>query len=50
MFIINSGAKFRENFNFDDNQFFRDIISQTEKILFLDECYYTFNIHSKSLK
>ena len=48
-FVINSGAKFRENSNSDDNQFFRDIISQAEKILFLDECYYTYNIHSKSL-
>lgn len=39
-FVINSGVKFRENSNFDDNQFFEDIISQAEKILFLDECYY----------
>ncbi|MEE0942222.1 MAG: glycosyltransferase [Methanobrevibacter sp.] len=48
-FIINSGAKFRENSKFHDNQFFWDIIFQSDRILFLDEFYYTHNIHSKSL-
>lgn len=46
-FVINSGVKFRENSNFDDNQLFRDIICRAEKIMFLDECYCTHNIHSK---
>lgn len=48
-FIINSGAKFRENSKFHDNNFFWDIIFQAERIMFLDEFYYTQNIHSKSL-
>lgn len=48
-FIINSGAKFRENSKFHDNNFFWDIIFQAKRILFLDEFYYTQNIHSKSL-
>ena len=48
-FIINSGAKFRENSKFHDNTFFWDIIFQAKRIQFLDEFYYTQNIHSKSL-
>ena len=44
-FVINSGAKFQENSNFDDNQFFGNMIFQAEKILFLDECYYTGFVH-----
>ena len=48
-FILGTGAKFREGSKFHDNQFFWDIIFQAERILFLDEFYYTQNVHSKSL-
>ena len=48
-FVINSGAKFRSQSKFHDNQFFWDIIFQAERIYFLDEFYYTQNVHSKSL-
>lgn len=48
-FILNSGAKFRENSKFHDNQFFWDIIFYAKRILFLDEFYYIRTRHSESL-
>ena len=48
-FILNTGAKFRENSKFHDNKFFWEILFQAEKIFFLDKFYYTQNIHSDSL-
>lgn len=48
-FVLDSGAKFRSASKFNDNQFFWDIIFQAERIYFLDEFYYTQNVHPKSL-
>ncbi len=48
-FIKNSGAQFRENSKFHDNQFFWDIIFQAKRILFVDEFYYTRKRYSESL-
>ena len=48
-FVLDSGAKFRSQSKFHDNQFFWDIIFQAERIFFLDEFYYTQNVHPKSL-
>ena len=48
-FIKNSGAQFRENSKFHDNQFFWDIIFQAERILFIDKFYYTRKRYNDSL-
>ena len=48
-FVLDSGAKFRSASKFNDNQFFWDIIFQAERIYFLDEFYYTQNVHPNSL-
>jgi glycosyltransferase involved in cell wall biosynthesis len=48
-FIVRTGAKFRENSKFNDNQFFWGMIFCAERIYFLDEFYYTRTRHSKSL-
>ena len=48
-FVLDNGAKFKSASKFHDNQFFWDIIFQAERIYFLDEFYYTQNIHAKSL-
>lgn len=48
-FVVECGARFRENSKFNDNQFFWDIIFSAERIYFLDEFYYTRTRHSKSL-
>ena len=48
-FVINSKAQFKNESKFHDNQFFWDIIFQAKRIYFLDEFYYTQNIHSESL-
>ena len=48
-FILGSGARFKNSSKFHDNQFFWDIIFQAQRIYFLNEFYYTQNVHSKSL-
>lgn len=48
-FIKNTGARFRENSKFHDNQFFWDIIFQAERIYFIDEFYYTRYRYDDSL-
>lgn len=48
-FVLKSGAKFRSNSKFHDNQFFWDVFFQAERICFLDKFYYIQNIHHKSL-
>lgn len=48
-FIKNSGAQFRENSKFHDNQFFWDIIFQAERILFIDKFYYIRKRYNESL-
>ena len=48
-FVLDSGAKFRNASKFNDNQFFWDILFQAERISFLDEFYYTQNVHPNSL-
>lgn len=48
-FIKNSGARFRENSKFHDNQFFWDIIFQAKKIYFINEFYYTRKRYDDSL-
>ena len=48
-FIKNTGAQFRENSKFHDNQFFWDIIFQAKRILFIDKFYYTRKRYNESL-
>ena len=48
-FVIGTGARFRENSKFNDNQFFWGVIFCAERIYFLDEFFYTRTRHSKSL-
>lgn len=48
-FIKNSGAQFRENSKFHDNQFFWDIIFQAKRIYFVNEFYYTRKRYGESL-
>lgn len=48
-FILGSSARFKNSSKFHDNQFFWDIIFQAQRIYFLNEFYYTQNVHSKSL-
>lgn len=48
-FILGSGARFKNCSKFHDNLFFWDIIFQAQRIYFVDEFYYTQNVHSKSL-
>lgn len=48
-FIEKTGARFRENSKFHDNQFFWDIIFQAERIYFINEFYYTRKRYDDSL-
>lgn len=48
-FVIQSGAQFKNNSKFNDNQFFWDIIFQAERIYFLDEFFYTRTVRPDSL-
>lgn len=48
-FVKSTGAKFRENSKFHDNNFFWDIIFKAKRILFLNEFYYTRKRYDQSL-
>ncbi|WP_298501576.1 glycosyltransferase [uncultured Methanobrevibacter sp.] len=48
-FIKSTGAKFRENSKFHDNQFFWDIIFKAERIYFINEFLYTRKRYDQSL-
>ena len=48
-FIKTSGAQFRENSKFHDNQFFWDIIFQAKRIYFIDKFYYIRKRYNESL-
>ena len=47
--VKKSGAKFRENSKFNDNQFHWEILFNSKRIYFLDEYYYIRTRHSESL-
>ena len=48
-FIKSTGARFRENSKFHDNQFFWDIIFKAQRIYFINEFYYTRKRYDQSL-
>ena len=48
-FVKSTGAKFRENSKFHDNQFFWDLIFNAKRIYFINEFYYTRKRYDQSL-